>query len=151
MNAHKIIRADLADLPGILELQYLAYQSEAVLLGNSTIPPLTQTLRELEKEHKNGVILKAVRENGDILGSVRGYTSSGTLYIGKLIVHPAVQGRGIGTQLLNEIESLYPQLRYELFTSSRSSKNLKLYERAGYSRFKEKQVSDDLTFIYLEK
>lgn len=151
MNVHKIIRAEQANLPAILELQYLAYQSEAILLGNYSIPPLKQTLQELETEYKNGVILKAVHENGDIVGSVRGYTCSGTFYIGKLIVHPAVQGRGIGTQLLNEIESLYPQLRYELFTSSMSNKNLKLYERQGYSRFKEKQVANGLTFIYLEK
>lgn len=151
MSTLKIVSAEQVDLPKILDLQYLAYQSEAVLLGNFNIPPLGQTLQELEEEYENGVILKAVYEGGAIVGSVRGYAQSGTLYIGKLIVHPAFQGQGIGTQLLNEIEQLFPQLRYELFTSSRSSKNMRLYERLGFSRFKESRISKDLTFIYLEK
>ncbi len=151
MKPYKIIRTEQADLPKILKLQYMAYQSEARMLGDFSIPPLRQTLQEIEEEHKKGVILKAVNEAGMVIGSVRGYKNSGTLYIGKLIVHPNMQGRGIGTQLLNEIERLYPQTRYELFTSSKSERNLQLYERLGYSRFKEKQISDNLTFIYLEK
>ena len=46
--APEVIRADIQDLPKILELQYLAYQSEAALFGDPNIPPLTETLEELE-------------------------------------------------------------------------------------------------------
>lgn len=38
-----IKRADKADLKAILELQYLAYQSEAKLFNNPDIPPLKTT------------------------------------------------------------------------------------------------------------
>ncbi len=37
-----ICHAEAEDLPAILELQYLAYRSEAELLGNWDIPPLKQ-------------------------------------------------------------------------------------------------------------
>ena len=138
------------DLPAILSLQYLAYQSKAILLQNFSIPPLKQTLAELEAEFESGILLKAV-EDGEIIGSVRARCENGTLLIGKLIVHPAHQGKGIGTQLLHAIEQVSEAGRYELFTSSKSEKNIRLYERAGYRKFMKKQVSPDLSFVYLEK
>lgn len=147
----KIEFAQRDDLQSILELQQLAYQSEARLFNNVNIPPLLQTLAEVHEEFAMGTILKATRENGEILGSVRACKKEDTLYIGKLIVHPDVQGNGIGTALLREIESICPSERYELFTSSKSVANLRLYERVGYRKFREAQIADDLKFVYLEK
>ena len=145
-----ILPATHSDLPAILSLQYLAYQSEAVLLQNFSIPPLKQTLAELEAEFASGIILKA-EENGEIIGSVRAKQENGSLLIGKLIVHPAHQGKGIGTQLLYAVEQAAPAPRYELFTSSKSEKNIRLYERAGYVRFAEKEAGAGITFVYIEK
>ena len=44
-------------------------------------------------EYKKGIILKALDEKGKIIGSVRGYLEDGTVYIGKLMVHPQDQGK----------------------------------------------------------
>ena len=85
-----IIQAEREDLEAILQLQYLAYQSEAVLLQNFSIPPLKQTLTDLEAEFERGIVLKA-EEGGMIVGSVRAYCEDGTARIGKLIVDPAFQ------------------------------------------------------------
>lgn len=117
-----IEKAEQKDLHIILDLQYLAYQSEAKLFNNPDIPPLSQTLGEVESEYQKGVVLKAVDENNSIIGSVRAYYDKGTVYIGKLMVHPQKQGQGIGTQLLLAIENEFPKQRYELFTSSKSKK-----------------------------
>jgi ribosomal protein S18 acetylase RimI-like enzyme len=146
-----VIPANREDLEEILSLQYLAYQSEARLCNNPNIPPLTQTLEEVESEFAAGVFLKAVDEDGHIIASVRARSDHGVLHIGKLMVHPDLQGRGIGTRLLAEIERAYPHARYELFTSDKSDKNIKLYERAGYARFKERDMGDGLRFVYLCK
>ena len=147
----EIKKAEQNDLPDILKLQYLAYQSEAELLNNYDIPPLKQTLEEITAEFKNGIILKAVDESGNITGSVRGQTKNGVLYIGKLFVHPQKRGRGIGTKLLKEIEQSCPHKRCELFTSSKSEKNLKLYLKSRYKIFDKKEINPKLTFIYLQK
>lgn len=146
-----IEKAEKSDIKQILELQYLAYQSEAKLNNNYSIPPLLQTLEDVEAEFNKGTILKAVDESGNIIGSVRGYIENSSLLIFKLIVNPALQGKGIGTKLLLALEKVYPIMRYELFTSSKSERNIKLYERLGYVRYQEKQISPTLTFVYLEK
>lgn len=101
----QIMRADRNDLEEILKLQYLAYQSEAQLVNDFNIQSLTQTLEELMDEYEKGVIYKAVDDKEQIIGSVRGYVRDGTIHIGKLMVHPNFQGRGIGTSLLRHIEN----------------------------------------------
>ena len=146
-----IKKADKGDLSEILDLQYLAYQSEARLFDNEDIPPLKQTLVEVENEYQRGIILKALNEDKTIIGSVRAFCDNGTVYIEKLMVHPSKQGQGIGTQLLFEMEKQYPKQRYELFTSTRSEKNLALYKKLGYKIFDEEQVTEELRFVYMEK
>ena len=146
----QIEKAIETDLDEILNLQRLAYQSEAILLNNFSIPPLKQTLEEVQQEFAHGIFFKAVID-GQIIGSVRGYIKDGTLHVGKLIVHPEYRGKGIGTQLLQAIEDACPDCRYELFTSAKSEKNIRLYERQGYRRFAEQQVNPELRFVYLEK
>lgn len=146
-----ITKAEKKELPLILELQYLAYQSEAKLLNDPDIPPLKQTLPQVEVEFQKGIILKAVDENGAIVGSVRAYCEAGTVYVGKLMVHPDMRRKGIGTKLLLAVEEAYPRKRYELFTSTQSLQNIALYQRLGYKIFREEQVSEKLRFVYLEK
>ncbi len=146
-----IEKAQKSDLKAILELQYLAYQSEAKLFNNRNIPPLKQTLQDLENEFEKGIMLKAVDENKNIIGSVRAYCDNKSAYISKLMVHPSKQGCGIGTQLLSAIEKEYIGHRLELFTSTRSTNNIRLYERLGYRIFKQESITDELQFVYLEK
>ena len=146
-----ITEAEFADLEQILELQYLAYQSEAILYNDFSIPPLTQTIGEIRQEYEKCIFLKATSNNGDIIGSVRASIDSDTAYIGRLIVHPEAQGQGIGTRLMKAIEQKCAATRYELFTGDKSIKNLRFYEHLGYVRFIEKEVADGLTFVYMEK
>ena len=147
---YMISDAEEKDLQEILELQYLAYQSEAALFGTRDIPPLKQTLDEVREEYKNGLILKMTDEDGRIIGSVRAHENEGTLYIGKLMVYPGYRRKGYATRLLTEIESRYPDDRYELFTSTRSLDNIRLYQKLGYRMFAHKRISDELEFVYME-
>ena len=143
--------ATIDDAQEILALQKLAYQSEAKIYNDFNIPPLHQTLDEIKAEFANQQFLKFC-EKGRMVGSVRTYIKDGTCYIGKLIVHPECQNRGIGTKLLQEIENTIDHVnRYELFTGHKSRKNLYLYEKNGYKIFRRQQVTDDLTIVFMEK
>jgi ribosomal protein S18 acetylase RimI-like enzyme len=147
-----ILPATVLDAPAILALQRLAFQSEASLYGDFSIPPLTQTLEELQAEFDRQTILKAVG-NGMIVGSVRAQMQdTTTCAVGRLIVHPDRQGQGIGTRLMQEIEKYFPQSqRFELFTGHKSARNLRLYERLGYREFRRQAVSSNATLVFLEK
>lgn len=146
-----IYNAEHNDLQEILQLQYLSYLSEAALFGSKDIPPLKQTLDEVIDEFNKGKILKMVNDNNVIIGSVRAKEYNGTVYIGKLMVHPDYRCKGYGTKLLTEIEHYFPQKRYELFTSTRSKENIRLYQRMGYKIFDCKAYNDELQFVYMEK
>nr|AWI66828.1 Acetyltransferase [Piromyces sp.] len=146
-----ISKANHEDLQEILQLQYLSYQSEAALFGSQDIPPLKQTLNEVIEEFNHGVILKIVNDKNIIIGSVRAKEENGTVYIGKLMVHPDYRCKGYGTKLLKEIEHYFPQKRYELFTSTKSESNIRLYQKMGYKIFNRKVIKDELEFVYLEK
>ena len=143
--------ATIADAQEILELQRLAYHEEAEIYGDYTIPPLIQTVMEIEDDLKRQVVLKATVD-GRIAGSVRAYLRDGTCYIGRLIVHPDIQNRGLGTRLMHAIEAAFDEAdRFELFTGHKSARNLYLYQKLGYVPFRQEPVSDSLQMVFLEK
>jgi ribosomal protein S18 acetylase RimI-like enzyme len=143
--------ADVNDAEAILQLQRTAYQSEAKIYNDFEIPPLTETLSQLKTLFSSHVFLKATVDS-KIVGSVRANIHNGSCHIGRLIVDPNYQKRGIGTQLLIEIERKYPACRrFELFTGIKSQGNIRLYEKAGYKAFKTQSVSNKLSLICFEK
>ena len=146
-----IEQASKDDAADILALQKLAYQSEAAIWNDYTIPPLTQTLENLQAQFADHIILKAVDDDA-IVGSVRAIQQNDTCYIGRIIVHPDRQNRGIGTQLMAAIEATFPAAsRFELFTGQKSERNLYLYQKLGYQIFKEEPLNERVIIVYLEK
>jgi N-acetylglutamate synthase-like GNAT family acetyltransferase len=146
----EIKQAEIADAPEILELQKLAYQSEAAIYDDYSIPPLTESLEEIRREFADHTFLKAV-EDGKIIGSVRAKNDNGTCYIARLIVHTDYQNRGTGSKLLKEIERIQNANRYELFTGTLSERNLYLYKKHGYHEFKTEDQTDKVKIVFFEK
>ena len=147
-----IEKATVKDAEELLALQKLAYRSEAEIYHDFSLPPLVQTLEGMKKDFVNQLFLKAVTEEGRILGSVRAYAKEGTCYIGRLIVHPDFQSQGIGTKLLNGMEGVFNTCqRFELFTGDQSERNLRLYQKLGYKIFKNAKMTDQTTIVFLEK
>lgn len=147
-NIQKVQKEDLND---ILELQKLCYQEAAERYDDYDIPPLTQTLEEIEKEYESNLILK-IEDNNKIIASIRAYQDDRTCYIGRLIVHPDYQNRGIGQALMDHIEQFFPNVdRFELFTGFKDDKNIYLYKKLGYVIFKEEKISDNVAFVFMEK
>jgi ribosomal protein S18 acetylase RimI-like enzyme len=147
----QIEQASVADAEAILALQKLAYRSEAAIYDDFEIPPLCQTLAEMQQDISRQLVLKATL-GGRIVGSVRGHEREGTCHIGRLIVDPACQNRGIGRRLMAAIEERFRGVRrYELFTGHRSERNLALYRKLGYLAFRSEAASDRLCIVYLEK
>ena len=147
----EIVRAAPADAEEILALQHLAYEVEARLYDDWSLPPMTQTVDELRQEFEDMVILKACAD-GVIVGSVRGRQTEDGCYIGRIMVHPDHRRQGLATRLMLEIEEYFPAVaRFHLFTGSKSSGNLMLYLSLGYEVVGEEAYSPEIGIILLEK
>ncbi len=73
---------------------------------------------------------------GRIVGSTRGkVVGDGTVWdIGRVMVAPDLQGRGLGRHLLEVAEAAAPAevTTYELWTGAKSVDNIRMYKKAGY-------------------
>lgn len=147
-------RAQKSDAPEILALQKTAYQSEAEIYGDDSLPALQQTLGELEQDFdrpRDPIVLKTV-VNGKIIGSVRGWVTDGTAHIGRVLVHPYFQRRGIGRRLIEEIQKAYPDVKhFEVRTGHRSERNLHQFRKMGFREFKTEQFTPVISWVYLQK
>jgi ribosomal protein S18 acetylase RimI-like enzyme len=143
------------DAEQIFRLQYLCFQSEAALYGNYRIDPLVQSLDSVRAEVTSDCVFVA-RLGEEVVGSVRGrVTEDGSAAIGKLCVHPRLQGHGIGARLLRAAEAALADERgatsFRLFTGHRSEGNLRLYRKVGYQTVGTSEGADGVPMIVLEK
>ncbi|MEQ4303056.1 GNAT family N-acetyltransferase [Plantactinospora sp. B6F1] len=150
--AARVRLANVDDAGEILTLQRAAYLAEAQTYQDPFLPPLVESLAELAAVVAAKAVLVATRMQR-IVGAVRLTVERETGHIGRLIVAPDVQGRGIGTMLLRAAEQAAPPgvARFELFTGAASTRNLALYEHLGYAAFARRRVSESVELVYLEK
>ena len=147
----KVELATLSDAREILYLQKQAYVSEALLYNDFSIQPIIQSLNSIEKEFQNCWVWK-IQDNKTIVASVRAFVDADTCYIGKLIVKPSHQNRGLGKRLMQTVEMTVSQARrFELFTAHKSEKNLALYDKLGYRPFRQRVLNENVTLVYMEK
>jgi len=144
--------ASPTDAGEIFTVQRAAFVTEAQVYGDPSIPALVQTLGDLERELRAGVGLKAVMGHR-LIGAIRGRTEGHTFHVGRLAVAPDMQGRGIGTQLLTELEQLIALdvARFELSIGSLSLPHLRISERLGYHEFRRERMHSNLEWVFMEK
>ena len=134
--------AEPGDVAELFTLTKACWVSEALANERLDIPVLHETPAELVADLRNWTTL-VLRDHGRLIGSARGRMGEdGAFEIGRVMVAPDLQGRGIGRWLLERIESLAPEDAGELwlFTGERSSDNLRMYRKAGYRPDRSRQV-----------
>ncbi|WP_285591718.1 GNAT family N-acetyltransferase [Actinomycetospora sp. NBRC 106378] len=119
-----------------LTVQYAAFLSEGRLYGTFAIPPLVETVDQLAADlERPGTRGWAAWIGPRLVGSVRllGVDGPGPVGFARCSVAPDLQGRGIGTALIEAAHaSLAPGVESALVTGDRSAGNLALYARHGY-------------------
>jgi GNAT superfamily N-acetyltransferase len=147
-----IERAGVADAGQILTVQRAAYVSEAQLHGDPFLPPLVESLDQMRKMIAESLVLKASM-GARLVGAVRGRFEGRTCLVGRLVVVPDLQGRGIGSALLRalEAEAAGHADACVLFTGHLSEANLRLYRRLGYAETHRERVADHLMLVHMRK
>jgi ribosomal protein S18 acetylase RimI-like enzyme len=141
-----------ADAGELFTVQRAAFVTEAQIYGDPHIPPLVQTLKGLEEELSRGRGLKATW-NHRLVGAVRGRIEGNTCLVGRVCVAPDMQGRGIGTALVEAFEaSLALEVsRFELHVSSLNLPHLRLFGRFGYHEFRREHTHGNVELVFMEK
>jgi tRNA (guanine37-N1)-methyltransferase len=97
------------------------------------IDALTESYDDVRAWIADGTVL-VLRSAGRLVGAVRGRLHGDTWDVGRLMVAPDLQGRGLGRLLLGAIEAAAPPeaTGFELFTGAGSLRNQRTYKKAGY-------------------
>ncbi len=128
-------RASQVDAPELLVLQRCCWVDEAIANDTLDIPALHETLEDV-RAWLDDWTTWCVRAAGRLVGAVRARQEGPLWDIGRLMVAPDLAGRGLGGWLLRLAESQAPAdiESVTLFTGSRSTRNIAMYERAGFRR-----------------
>jgi tRNA (guanine37-N1)-methyltransferase len=99
------------------------------------IPALEESFEEALRGLEDWTTFVALA-GGRIVGSTRGkVVGDGTVWdVGRVMVAPDLQGRGLGRYLLEVAEGAAPAevTTYELWTGAKSVDNIRMYKKAGY-------------------
>ena len=153
MTALDIRPVTVDDAGELLTLRRAAFVTEAQQYGDPHIPPLTQTLSELEDDLRAEHVITLGGWRGHrLVGSIRVLVEGSKATLGRFAVAPDLQGKGIGTELLTAILPILPDGIEEVwvFTGLDSLQNIALYNKAGYEH-QHDQTAGDLTYAYLRK
>lgn len=136
-----------------LTIQRAAYVAEAQQYNAPHIPPLTETLDELRADLANGVLAFGAWQGPRLVGCVRGRVGGDRMEVARFVVAPDVQGLGIGTALLDAVETAAPpEVRtLWLVTGATSEANLRLYSRSGYVVVGNRTDAVGVALVLLEK
>lgn len=88
----------------------MAFLDEAKLYNDYQIAPLLQSLEEIQGDYQDHLFLKAIHR-GQIIGSVKVRGQDSTVWLGRLMVSPEFQNKGIGRKLLLEAEAQYAKAK----------------------------------------
>jgi tRNA (guanine37-N1)-methyltransferase len=121
------------DAGELLTLQRACWVQESWVNPELELDALTETLDDVHAWIREGTTLVLV-SGGRLVGAVRGRLHGTTWDVGRLMVAPDLQGRGLGRLLLARIEELAPDevTGFELFTGAGSRRNQRMYKKAGY-------------------
>ena len=143
--------ATIQDVPALLDFQRRAFGPLCEELDCKDAPVLTETLEHAYKEFARCTTLKVQNDEGYIIGSVHGNVTDSSLYIGRLMVLPEYQRKGIGKQLFREIQSRLPHCRAWLCTCQQVIPPYEFYLREGFRPYKSEVVGPGLNWVYMEK
>ena len=126
----------------LLELQRRAYRIEADLIGSDGIPPLTETLEELQA---SGETFLGAFAGGELAGAVSWCLDGDTLDLHRLVVDPGRFRGGIGTALVRAALEAEPAAgRVIVQTGAANEPAKRLYLREGFEELDEVEVAPDL-------
>ena len=132
MEAAVIRELDLRDAQTAEEIWYLqhaAYREEAMRLGFTKLPPMSDTVESLRRSTDRYF---GCELDGEQVGAVAYALTGSMLSIRRLMVHPDHFRKGVASLLLNHLLAHVPHERAEVYAAERNEPAVKLYRKFGF-------------------
>lgn len=129
----EIVAAVPGDAGELLTLQRACWVQQAQSDVGSDVAPLSESLTDVRRSLAAWQTW-VVRSHGRLIGAVRGRLDAETWEIGRLMVAPDLQGRGLGRRLLEHIQAVADPAAtsFRLAVGAGSTDDLRMYRRAGF-------------------
>lgn len=147
----KLIKATVSDIPELYDLQLLAFESEAEMIGSQDVPALLESREHHQADFATWITMKLVDDAGKIVGAIRYRPAGDLIDVGRLMVHPDYRHQGLAQQMLTEVNRACPDKILELYTCTKSWINIRLYDKMGYVPVKKVTEDSGLSFVYMRK
>lgn len=133
-----IRQAKIADKPSLLS-QIMIFEKQHALYEEGEVTK--KTYKRIEEEISRDLKKKkywVAEIDGKVVGFIKSEildTRPGMLYIDNLFVHPEFRSRGIGTTLIQSVESLFKKKganKMRLYVAEQNINAEKLYKKLGF-------------------
>jgi GNAT superfamily N-acetyltransferase len=143
-----LAKAGPDDAAELMVLQRCCWVDEAIANDTLDIAALHESLDDVRASLGEWMTW-TVRVSGRLVGAVRARREGSTWDIGRLMVAPDLAGQGLGGWLLRFAEAQAPDEveSITLFTGARSTRNIAMYERAGFQHSSEPAPPNALRLV----
>lgn len=148
MIIRSLNRSDFNELSKVLEMQLNAYRVEAELLNVESLPPLKETIGNLDTAF-NDVFLAI--EGDCIVGAIFIERSDFSILISKLIVDPIHFRKGIAKRLVEDCLNRFSGKEFHVSTARENVPAVNLYQNFGFLKIKEFEVEGGLKLISFKR
>jgi ribosomal protein S18 acetylase RimI-like enzyme len=132
----------------ILVVQQAAYLQESLLIDYPDLPPLKETLEDIQDSSETFL---GYQLNDEIVGVLSYDIQDDVLTITRLVVHPDFSRRGIGKSLLEKVLHHPIVNHFIVGTAAKNIPALKLYEKYGFATTSRQTLPGGLELVRLGK
>ncbi|QOR68865.1 GNAT family N-acetyltransferase [Cytobacillus suaedae] len=133
----------------VLKVQIPAYQVEAEIIDFFDLPPLKDTVESLTQCRETFL---GCYQDGELCGVISYKIEESEIDIHRLVVHPSHFRKGIAKRLLDFVEKSFDDsYSFTVSTGAKNSPALAFYEKYGFTKTKELQITENLSIACFRK
>ena len=144
-------KSTMEDIDLLLPIQKASFQEDLEKYEDFETNPACETGEKLAgniKKYHHFTIL----DGGTVIGAIDVRGNDERMHIDKVFISPTSQNKGAGTAAIRFLEDRFPNVKlWTLYTPYLSFRNHYFYEKFGYKKTKEVQLSPRLILFKYEK
>ncbi|MBT2606386.1 GNAT family N-acetyltransferase [Bacillus sp. ISL-53] len=144
-------KSTMEDIKTLLPIQKASFQEDLEKYEDFGTNPACETPEKLEeniKKYHHFTIL----DGETIIGAIDVRGNDERMHIDKVFIAPSIQNKGAGTAAIQFLEKLFPNVKlWTLYTPYLSFRNHYFYEKFGYKKTKEIELTPKLVLFKYEK